>query len=462
MSWPWREELIYVRACVRTLVLFTLLLGCSGKPAEAPTWSVAGGFIRDPEGRAVILRGANVSGRHKEPPYFDFHGPAEYARMRGAWGMNSVRFLVSWAALEPERDRYDADYLAKVVTHVREATDAGLLVFVDMHQDLYGEGFRGGNGLPKWTCAQSRYDAYQPTTGPWFFNYLNPEIIACYDGFWASRNDLQPHLIEAWRRLAVALKDVDGFIGFDPMNEPYWGSLGFDIFEEKRLHPFYRNVIAAVRESKPSALAFIEPASSRNLGLASKLPRFEEPNLVYAPHAYDPDAESGLGFNPARREAIALNIAGLREEADALGAALVIGEYGGMANNPGISEYMDAVYSATGATRAGAMYWDFGMNDSYALLAADGGVKPALHEAVLRPYPERTAGTPGVFSFDTATRVFRYQWTAAASGTTLISVPEGTWPGGFSATCTGCTAELAAPGVKVTAAGAGECTLELK
>ena len=443
---------------MRRLVLI-LLVSC-GARVEPPPYSVSNGFIRDAQGRAVVLRGANVSGRHKDPPYFDFHGPAEYARMREQWGMNAVRFLVSWAALEPERDQYDDDYLAKVVGHVREASDAGLLVFVDMHQDLYGPGFLGGNGMPKWTCAKEHYDAYVPTSGPWFFNYLNPEIVACYDGFWASRNDLQAHLVEAWRRLAVALKDVDGFIGFDPLNEPYWGSMGYDIFETQRLHPFYRKVIAAVRESNPHALAFIEPASSRNLGLASKLPTFEEPNLVYAPHAYDPDAESGNGFDPSRRAAIAANVADLRKEADVHGAALVLGEYGGMANHPGISEYMDAVYAAAGSARAGAMYWDFGMNDSYALLAADGGVKPALHEAVMRPFPEATAGTPLEWSFDAATRTFRYRWTPE-KGTTLISVPEATWPEGFSAACTGCTAESKPPGVEVTATGSTECTLEL-
>lgn len=421
------------------------------------------GFIRDPEGRAVILRGANVSGRHKEPPFFDFHGPAEYQRMRTEWGMNGVRFLVSWAAIEPERDQWNDEYLAAVAQRVRDASDAGLYVFVDLHQDLYGLGFLGGNGAPKWTCDEKHYAAYRPVS-PWFFNYLSPQVIACTDGFWASRNDLQVHAVTAWRKLAVALKGIDGFIGFDPLNEPYWGSMAYDIFEEKRLHPFYRQVIAAVRESNPSALAFIEPASSRNLGLASKLPRLEEPNLVYAPHAYDPDAESGRGFDPARRAAIAANVADLRKEADALGAALVIGEYGGMAGDPGISEYMSAVYDAAAEQRAGALYWDFGMNDTYALLAADGGIKPLLHDAVVRPYPEATAGTPLGWSFDATTRVFTYRWKPdpKATAPTLISVPRDTWPGGFKVACTGCTAELAAPGVRATASGEAEATLELR
>lgn len=440
--------------------MFGALLGCSSPVPK--TWSVSGGFIRDPEGRAVVLRGANVSGRHKEPPYFDFHGPAEWQRMRDGWGMNAVRFLVSWAALEPKRGEYDDTYLTGVARRVGEASDAGLLVFVDLHQDLYGEGFAGGNGAPRWTCDEARYAAYVPTT-PWFFNYLSPEIIACYDGFWSSRRDLQVHAVDAWRRLAVKLAPIEGFIGFDPLNEPYWGSTGFEVFEEKRLRPFYVDVIAAVRESKPSALAFLEPASSRNLGLASHLLPFEEPNVVYAPHAYDPDAESGRGFDEARRANILANARQLRAEADALGAALVLGEYGGMAADPGIHEYMDAVYAAAGETKAGAMYWDFGMNDSYALLSADGGVKPPLHDAVLRPYPERTAGTPLAWSVegDGGTFVYRFTPDPGVTALTLISVPEETWPD-FSVACSGCTAAVAPPGVQVTTNGTGEAVVQVR
>lgn len=413
-------------------------------------WRVESGVIRDPEGRAVLLRGASVSGRHKEPPFSDFHGPADYARMRDDWGMNAVRYLVSWAALEPERGVYDEAYLAEVRRRVQEASDAGLFVFVDLHQDLYGLGFPGGNGAPAWTCDASHYAAYTPTT-PWFLNYLDPEVIACVDGFWSSR-DLQSHAVEAWRRLAAALKDVDGFRGFDPLNEPYWGSTQYDVFEEKRLAPWYRQVIAAVRESRPDALAFLEPASSRNLGLASHLPAFTEPNVVYAPHAYDPDAESGLGFDPARRDAIIENVRLLREEADARGAALVLGEYGGTASHPGIGEYMDAVYAAAARVKAGATYWDYSKSDGYGLLAADGSEKPALLDAVARPYPERVAGTLEAFSFDATTRTLEVRFTPDATITapTLIRVPKRGWPNGADVTCSGCTAAERSGSVEVT------------
>jgi len=439
-----------------------LFIAACAPPAAAPTWRVENGVIKDPDGRAVLLRGANVSGRNKTPPFFDFHGPADFARMHDVWGMNAVRFLVSWAAVEPERGVFDDAYLAAVKRRVQDATDAGLFVFVDLHQDLYGLGFPGGNGAPAWTCDASHYAAYTPTT-PWFLNYLDPEVIACVDGFWSSR-ELQSHAVEAWRHLAAALADVEGFRGFDPLNEPFWGSTQYDVFEEKRLAPFYRQVIAAVRESRPDALAFLEPASSRNLGLASHLPRFTEPNVVYAPHAYDADAESGLGFDPSRRDAIVENVRSLREEAEARGAALVLGEYGGMADHAGIGEYMDAVYVAAAQVRAGAMYWDYSKGGSYSLLDDDGSERPALHDGVVRPYPERVAGALEAFSFDLTARVFEVRFTPDASvrAPTVLRVPERTWPGGYSVTCDGCSARELPGRVEVTATTSAAVTVTVR
>lgn len=441
------------------LCLGLFLAACSAPPPPVPTWSVRDGFIRDPEGRAVILRGANVSGRHKEPPFFDFHGEAELAQMRQQWGMNAVRFLVSWAALEPARGTFDEAYLDEVARRVKLASDAGLLVFLDMHQDLYGLGFSGGNGAPAWTCDASHYAAYVPTS-PWFLNYLNKEVTACVDGFWTSR-DLQSHYVEAWRRLGARVKDIPNCIGFDPMNEPFWGSIPYDVFEEKRLAPLYRNVIAAVRESRGDALAFLEPASSRNLGLASHLPAFTEPGVVYAPHAYDAQAEQGNGFDPSRRAAIIENVAALKTEATALGAALVLGEYGGVAAHPGIGEYMDAVFAASGAVAAGATYWDFSKSDGYGLLTADGMEKPALRDAVIRPFPERVAGTPLGFSFDAAAHVFRFTYRpdAAVKAPTLVSVPSAY--AGWTVSCDGCSAVMEPGHVRVESTSAAEVTLTL-
>src|SRR5436305_8869337 len=106
-----------------------LVAGCGSSPG----WHVERGFLRAPDGRAVILRGMNLSGAQKNAPYLDDKQPADYQRIRGDWGMNAIRFLMTWSAVEPDRGRYDDAYLDQVAERMGWAQAAGLSVILDMH-----------------------------------------------------------------------------------------------------------------------------------------------------------------------------------------------------------------------------------------------------------------------------------------------------------------------------------------
>jgi hypothetical protein len=151
-------------------------------------------------------------------------------------------------------------------------------------------------------------------------------------------------------------------------------------------------------------------------------------------------AESGGGFDPARRQPILDTVAELAGEATALGAGLWIGEYGGNADHPGIVEYMTAQYDAAGAVAAGTMYWAYDKGDGYSLLDAQGNEKPALLGALVRPYPERVAGTPHAYAFDAGTFVLTY--TPSGTAPTVIAVPPRVYPAGYTVECDGCTYEV--------------------
>ena len=61
--------------------------------------------------------------------------------MRTDWGMNGIRFVMQWAAIEPEEGVYDADYLDAVAERIGWAARRTSAVVLDMHQDVYGMGF---------------------------------------------------------------------------------------------------------------------------------------------------------------------------------------------------------------------------------------------------------------------------------------------------------------------------------
>jgi endoglycosylceramidase len=438
-----------VRPPLTVAILVPLLAGCVAAPDETRGWHVSGGFIRDREGRAVILRGVNLAGAHKYRPYFGFHQQADVARVRTDWGMNALRLLVSWAALEPERGRYNVWYLDEVARRVEWAEAAGLAVVLDMHQDVYGEGF-GGNGAPRWTCDEAHYAAHVPAS-PWFVNYTSPPVMACFDQLWTDV-ELQDHFAGAWRRLAERLVAYPAVVGFDVINEPHWGSHNVHAFEAERLGPFYERVVAAVRQAAPRWVAFLEPASSRNLGIPTGLQRPTVDDVVYAPHSYDASAEQGQGFDPARREDLLANLAALAQEARALGAPLWIGEYGGIADHPHITEYMDAQYDGAAAAAAGTMVWAYDRSDGYGLLRPDGSEKQELLDALVRPYPARVAGDPVSYDFDEVSRTFTlvYLPDPGSRAPTEIVVPARVYPHGYQLLCDGCRHEAGPDRVRLT------------
>jgi len=415
-------------------------LGCATPPERVdPTWRVSEGFIRDSRGRAVIMRGVNLSGAHKSKPYFGFHRAEDFLRVRQAWGLNSVRLLVSWSGLEPKQNSYDLAYLDKLVERVRWAKAAKLMVVLDMHQDVYGEGF-GGNGAPRWTCDEKHYKAHEPRS-PWFLNYASPQVAACFDDLYQDPKKVAS-FAAAWRKVAqrmIAEDFSETIVGFDPLNEPHWGSYSVAAFEKDRLAPFYETVVKAVREVAPGWIVFAEPSSSRNLGLRTSLKRLSFDNVVYAPHSYDTAAEQGNGFDPARRDSVIGNIALLAKEAHALNAALWIGEYGGSPEDGGIEAYLEAQYTGAGAVAASTMYWEYNRGGGYDLVDKDGKERANL-EQIVRPYPPRVAGNPISYSFDQTASRFELRFTpkGAADRQTEIVIPQRIYPSGVNVDCGGC------------------------
>lgn len=418
------------------------LLACSGDDhAASATVAVVDGVLRDAQGRALILRGVNISQQHKVAPYFGFHQQSDIARVRQAWGFNGMRWVFPWAAVEPQAGQFDSKFVEQLITRLHWAKAAGLYVVLDMHQDVFGEGFTAGNGAPRWACDEQRYRDHVPEAD-WFLNYTSKQVAACFDELWKTPARRQ-HIIDAWvfvaRAVAADTELRQTVIGFDPFNEAYWGSHTLQTFERDVLSGFYAEIVSAVRKVAPNWVAFVQPAASRNLDLPTSLkpPSFD--NAVYAPHVYDPQAEQGLGFGPERVASLLAKMQAMADEAKRLGTALWFGEYGGMVDDPDIATYMGTVYDGAGKLATGAMIWEYGNSGPYRLIDPDGSEMPQI-AAVVRPYPARIAGTLTDYRYDVATKrmVVRFVPDPALSAPSEFVLPARLYPAEIDVACAGC------------------------
>ena len=346
-----------------------------------------GQFI-GPDGKPVILRGLNVAQAAKVPPYLPPQTQADFAKMP-QWGCNCIRYLIAWAGIEPQPGKYDDEYLAAVRRRLDWAQAAGLYVVLDMHQDVYGVKY-GFCGAPAWACLDGGAPFERNPGEHWAANYLKPAVLAAFDSFWQDAPGpegvgVQTRFVRAWRHVVEKLGDHPAVIGYDLLNEPFYGNVlqypetlaafvelqarlpkganplslfaaqrseemrqlvadpdrlypavdcadaAIRRFEEERLMPFYRRALPILRQVTPDAILFVEPHIWASGGAHSFLTREgvggAGARLAFAPHYYDPGCAPDVPYdgNPARAKVAFLR---MQEVARRLDAPVFLGEWG--------------------------------------------------------------------------------------------------------------------------------------
>jgi hypothetical protein len=241
---------------------------------------IEGPWFKDEQGRTLILRGVNLGGSskvafrpngatHIREGFFDHRNvsfvgrpfPLEeagehLARLR-AWGFTFLRFLVTWEALEHAGPGvHDEAYLDYVYEIVRRAGEHGIDLFIDPHQDVWSR-MSGGDGAPGWTFdvigmdvtrfAETGAAIVHATHGDpfprmiWPTNYAKLAAATMFTLFFGGsdfaprtmvdgepvQEFLQRHYIGSIKRLAERLKDLPNVVGYDTMNEPSPGLIGW-------------------------------------------------------------------------------------------------------------------------------------------------------------------------------------------------------------------------------------------
>jgi hypothetical protein len=240
----------------------------------------SGPWFKDAEGRTLMLRGVNLSGSSKVPVrpngatynpegFFEYRDVSfvgrpfplsaadEHFRRLKTWGLDFVRFLVTWEAVEHAGPgQYDEAYLDYLHAVIAKADEYGIRVFIDPHQDVWSR-FTGGDGAPGWTLEAAGFDIrHLYETGASIVHQIHgdpfPRMVwpsnstklatATMMALFFAGNDfapllkvdgqpiqdyLQSHYLAAMQKVAERLKDLPNVVGYDTFNEPIPGYIGW-------------------------------------------------------------------------------------------------------------------------------------------------------------------------------------------------------------------------------------------
>ncbi len=406
-------------------------------------------FVVDDCGRVVVLRGVNVESSSKGDAQAGDHLPASGLDGQAAlstWGWNTVRFLVFWGAIEPERDVLSEEYLDGVQEWLDWYADHDVHVVLDLHQDLYAWAV-GFDGAPDWAV-----DARGATVGPrdddapWFAAGADPAVQNAFQSFWnplPDQPDLQSEWLDALAHLAERFADHPAVIGYDVMNEPAFANGDLDAtlaiqeqaaageFQNPNLTQFMQRGIEAVRQTDQDAWVMVEPTSLLNAFpypgdlVFEELsdPRDGPPRLAYAGHLYEQSVHDGGGYSPSSTYLEEWERY-RSEEATRMDGALWFGEWGGPPDQDRMADYIVEVNAMADRQMAGWAWWSWDPG-GWSPVEADGVTPSPNGTALLRVQPRAIAGTPTEFVWDPDTRTFDMTWIGRddAHGPTEIAVP---------------------------------------
>lgn len=441
-----REALIAMKRSVRAVIVVLFLAASAQAQAQtqAPPLRVEGRHFLDPHGRVVILRGINLAGDSKVPPFRPIDDPSALDPLPDL-GFNVVRLVVSWEAVEPRPGLYDHAYLGRMKAIATECAARGLYVVVDIHQDGFSRYLaRGsGDGFPPWAISPAARLS-QPDNGPTCANWpirmaLDRGMHRSFRDFYSDANGVRTRYLAMVRLLAREFASVPLVIGYDLLNEP-WGR------ERSELPALYADAERAVRAEHPSAILFIEGHVTTNCGLQTRLPRPEFGNYAYSPHYYKPAAILSGAWRGSTGT-IDWAFANIDAKAAEWDVPVFLSEFGAPAENRRAGDYVAYLYDRLDAEFSSGAQWNYtphwnseakdGWNgEDFNILLGPGRIRGNFRP---RPFPRAIAGSPHRFRYDESApgrrAVVELVWDAQPGrGDTEIYLPRAVFPAGSEIT----------------------------
>lgn len=341
-------------------------------------------FVNE-SGKEVILHGLNVLQRQRENNHFypGFEKAFGYFRRSG---FNLLRFGIFWDGAEPEPGQVDMEYLRKVKNIVNLAEENGIYILLDMHQDLFAQKFI--DGAPDWACLDEGLP-HPEHCKLWYEAYLQSDaIIRAADNFWANKPasdgvGLLDHYAAMWGKIAEALDGCGNIIGFEPMNEPFMGSLARESFGAATMKMMEK--YPAFDMNHPETI----PPEQAGEFMALVSERFLEFDRTVLMDFY-------RRYEAFSKENVERLYAGKRQTQERLGLPTIAAEWGAFPSREFTNDLINHMNSIIERNLWGSAYCEY---------------HPGMEEdpnfsALCRAYPMETAGTLRKYHYDRRAREY--------------------------------------------------------
>lgn len=421
---------------------------------------VSGMHLVDEDGSQVLLNGLCLICRVKDKGYLepDIENKIAYYAKHG---FNAIRLGIFWDGVEPQPGCYDEIYLERLSNVVRFAETCGVYVFLDMHQDLFSSKFI--DGAPAWATLDDDLE-HQAHLDIWYEAYVkSPAVIRAADSFWSNREaadgvGLLDHYEAMWENIAIRFSGLSNVIGFEPMNEPYMGSLApkafgiafeaimrdnpafdpkspqsatqterelmtsiltehFSKFDREVLMPFYNRMLKAIR--KAGDIPLVTGGNVYGTAVKTGIERVTnevgevDSQQIYSPHGYDTVVDTDR-YDAYSKENVLHIFSQKRESQLELGLPVIVGEWG---NFPSGDYTNDLIEHMTGILEK--YLWSSTYHQYVAGMEED-----ANYSSLERGYPVTVAGRLLSYSYDYEHKRLTVKWEASRNGKSTFYFPN--------------------------------------
>jgi endoglycosylceramidase len=250
-------------------------------------------------------------------------------------------------------------------------------------------------------------------------------------------------------------------LGFEPINEPGWGTGGVDAFEATTLTDFFTRTIAHFRAAAPHSLVFVDPAGLDGVSAKTSMHR-PEGDFVFAPHYYP---------TSSRPDEVLAGFQSWAQQGAEWSVPVWVGEFGVSRTLAVARDFLTAELQALDATGLGGACWEYSVENSSwngetnSVVASDGTEYPDA-AALIRPFARAVAGADVEQQWDQTTSTFTLSYTASPAwpGVTEIQLPKRAYPKGHAVTLSsGCWDDASVPGrlLVQSAPGASDVTVSV-